>query len=58
MIPSHRESMPVNPRDISKAVLERVNIAVIICEKICKSPSTINLNRAVIKALIEEKNPD
>jgi hypothetical protein len=56
MIPSHRQRMPVKPKEISKAVLAMVNMAVISSLKIPWSPKKINFIVAVIKATIKNKS--
>jgi hypothetical protein len=51
MIPSHKANKPLNPSEISKAVLDRLNIAFINSENTFVSPSTSSLKVAVAKAL-------
>jgi hypothetical protein len=55
MIPSQKANTPLNPNEISKAVLDRLNNAVIISENTFVSPNTKSLKVAVTKALIKKK---
>jgi len=56
MIPSHKQRIPVKPKEISKAVLAIVNMAVIIVLKIFESPKKNNFIVAVMKATIKKKS--
>ena len=55
MMPSHKDRTPVNPNDISKAVLDDENVESIMAGKTSKSPQKINFTKAITKAMI--KNP-
>ena len=50
IMPSHSDSTPVRPRDISKAVLDEANVEFIISGNTSVSPITTSLNRAMTKA--------
>ncbi|MPM70590.1 hypothetical protein SDC9_117545 [bioreactor metagenome] len=54
IIPSHKDRMPVSPKDISKAVLEESKVELIISVKISVSPKKTSLPKATIKAITKK----
>ena len=53
MMPNHKERTPVNPRETSKAVLDELNVELMISVNICVSPVKINFPSATIKAMMK-----
>jgi hypothetical protein len=53
MMPSHRESTPVKPREIVKAVFDESKVEFIIAGKTLKSPKKINFTSATTKAMMK-----
>ena len=54
IMPSHRDSTPVSPREISKAVFDDSKVEFIIAGKTSKSPIITSLTNAMIKAMTKK----
>ena len=51
MMPSHKESTPVKPREISKAVFEELKVELMISENTSASPRNTRRKVAMTKAI-------
>ncbi len=55
IMPNQKHMTPVNPNDISNAVLEESVMALMVVDITVVSPRTISLNRTIIKDIMKNK---